>query len=79
MLHEKDRSVPPEELCVGSVVWLRQRFLNEEDITCVRPGHCTDYTLTNAGYMHPIVILKICQRPGSEQIGDLMVAVAEVS
>ncbi|KAE9377632.1 hypothetical protein N431DRAFT_329857 [Stipitochalara longipes BDJ] len=79
MLPVEELPVRPEELCVGSMVWLRQRFPNEEDITCVRDGHCTNFTLNGAGYMHPVVILKIWQRPGSEQPGDLMLAVSELT
>jgi hypothetical protein len=79
MLPESELPVLPEELCVGSMVWLRQRFPNEDDITCIREGHCTGFILREAGYMHPVVILKIWQRPGSEQPGDLMLAVSEVS
>ena len=79
MLAERDRVVQPQELCVGAVVWLRQRFEGEQDIPCVRPGHCTDHFLAENGYMHPMVVLKFWQQLGSDIPGDLMVAVSEVS
>jgi hypothetical protein len=79
MLSQRDRRLVAEEACVGSVVWLRQRFYNEGDIPCIREGHCTNYKLGEDGYMHPVVILKMWQRSGSTLPGDLMLAVSEVS
>ncbi|KAN0107994.1 hypothetical protein V8E51_007736 [Hyaloscypha variabilis] len=79
MLSQRDRRLVAEEACVGSVVWLRQRFYNEEDIPCIREGHCTNYKLGEDGYMHPVVILKMWQRSGSTLPGDLMLAVSELT
>jgi hypothetical protein len=74
------RDVKPEEVCVGSIVWLRQRRPNEEEITCVRQGHCSDdFKLLDNGYRHPVVVLKIWQRRGSTEPGDLMLGVSDVS
>jgi hypothetical protein len=78
-LDPKSRDVKAEEVCVGSIVWLRQRRSNEEEITCVREGHCSDdFKLLDNGYRHPVVILKIWQRSGSTQPGDLMLGVSDV-
>jgi hypothetical protein len=79
-LDPKYRDVKAEEVWVGSIVWLRQRRPNEEDITCVRQGHCSDdFKLLDNGYRHPVVILKIWQRRGSTEPGDLMLGVSDVS
>lgn len=79
MLPVEELPVLPEEICVGSVVWLRQRFYKDEDITCVRPRHCDGFKLENEGYRHLLVILKIWQRSGSAEPGDLMLGVSDVS
>ncbi len=60
-------------------MWLRQRFPEDEDIICVRPGHCNDTKILEEGYRHPVVVLKIWQRPGSAVPGDLMLGVSDVS
>jgi hypothetical protein len=79
-LDPKYRDVKPEEVCVGSIVWLRQRRPNEEEITCVRQGHFSDdFKLLDNGYRHPLVVLKIWQRRGSTEPGDLMLGVSDVS
>jgi hypothetical protein len=71
-LDPKSRDVKAEEVCVGSIV-------NEEEITCVREGHCSDdFKLLDNGYRHPVVILKIWQRSGSTELGDLMLGVSDV-
>jgi hypothetical protein len=75
-----NRQVLPQEACVGSIIWISQRFPGDEDITCVRPGHCDDGTkIMDEGYMHPAVILKIWQRPGSTIYGDLILGISDVS
>jgi hypothetical protein len=75
----QDRQVPPQEACVGSIVWLRQRFDGDEEIKCVRPRHCNSKMMLEEGYRHPVTILKIWQRPGSTVSGDLMLGVSDVS
>jgi hypothetical protein len=59
MLPVEKLPVLPEKICVGSVVWLRQRFYKDEDITCVRRRHCRNFKLEKEGYRHPLVILKV--------------------
>jgi len=78
MLPVEKLPVLPEEIRVGSVVWLRQRFYKDEDITCVRRGHCRNFKLEKEGYRHPLVILKFWQRSGSAEPGDLMLGVSDV-
>jgi hypothetical protein len=78
MLPVEKLPVLPEEICVGSVVWLRQRFSKDEDITCVRRGHYRNFKLEKEGYRHPLVILKVWQRSGSAEPEDLMLGVSDV-
>jgi hypothetical protein len=74
------KQVLPQEACVGSIIWISQRFDGDDDITCVRPScdDCDGKKLMEAGYMHPAVILKIRQYPGSIIPGDLILEVSDV-
>ncbi|CAG8976345.1 hypothetical protein HYALB_00006117 [Hymenoscyphus albidus] len=65
------------DLCVGAIVWLAPKEISGEDIKCCCEPHIsTPAELDHDGYNHPVVVLKISQRPGSRGHGDLVCVVA---
>lgn len=59
-----------EELCVGSIVWLALKENEHKDLYCVHDQHCGGEMVNNRAYAHPMLVIKILQRPGSSVPGD---------
>ncbi len=69
----------PGDICVGCIVWLPPRELNNQCIKCEKRNCCGKTVLDDGGYNHPVVVVKIRQKKGSALIGDLVCSVACVS
>lgn len=69
----------PEDICVGCIVWLPQKDVNEGGMKCRKDGCCQNSELEEKGYNHPVVVLEIKQRKNSRTFGDLVCVVACVS
>ncbi|KAH6662055.1 hypothetical protein B0J14DRAFT_707881 [Halenospora varia] len=89
--HAGPRSAPPpgarrerlilsaRDLCVGCIVWLPERNIQQISIKCDKSICCGQSELGDGGYDHPVVVLSIKQRHGSTTIGDLKCSVACVT
>jgi hypothetical protein len=64
------------DICVGCIVWLPPRKSENPAIECSKSGCCGNEELNDAGYNHPVVVLKIRQRKNSNVRGDLVCTVA---
>ncbi|QSZ32093.1 hypothetical protein DSL72_001662 [Monilinia vaccinii-corymbosi] len=66
----------PEDLLPGCIVWLANYQAGHEIIPCVKNHECNDPEKEKGGRNHPVVILEINQRHGSNILGDLVCKVA---
>ncbi|KAM0138744.1 hypothetical protein ACHAO1_003343 [Botrytis cinerea] len=66
----------PEHLMPGCIVWLSNYQDGHEPIICVQNHECNDKVKEKDGRNHPVMILRINQRRGSDVIGDVILDVA---
>jgi len=79
-LQSRNRFPPivlPHEMGVGNILLLPVQY-NYVVIRCARNHKCDKEGIMDDGYGHPVVVMKIQQRRGSEIPGDLMCICAEV-
>lgn len=75
-----DRSdINVSDLCVGCIIWLPSKDSLHDNIKCDKDQCCGGGDLGEGGYNHPVIVLRIKQRPGSRVSGDLICSVACVS
>lgn len=67
--------IDPKDLCIGCIVWLPPGSGYQIRVACDREN-CCDEKLDDAGYDHPVVVVKIRQREGSYTPGDVVCSVA---
>ncbi|KAI9642701.1 hypothetical protein NHQ30_008432 [Ciborinia camelliae] len=75
MLPRKD-ALKAEDLVPGAIVWLSNHEYWHEPIRCVQNHECIDPVKERDGHNHPVCILEVYQRPGSNDIGDVVCNVA---
>lgn len=68
-----------EHLMPGCIVWLSNYEDGHEPILCVQNHECNDKVKEKDGRNHPVLILRINQRRGSNIFGDVILDVALVS
>lgn len=78
--------MPPEELPLvvddilpGEIVWLHKPTGIHEPVRCVQAHDCLDPEKEVDGHNHPVLILEMHQREGSDIIGDVILYIAPVS
>jgi len=60
------------EICTDCIVWLPwKEGAGPEKILCIREGNCEGDVPEEDEYCHPVVVLEVHQRPGSNVEGDL--------
>jgi hypothetical protein len=64
------------DLYIGCIVWLPPRDPLQAGIKCDKANCCDNKELEDKGYNHPIIVLSIKQRDGSNVVGDLICCVA---
>ena len=74
-LADKPR-VEPGDVCVGCIVWLPPKDTLNSGIQCSCTRCYLPSALEDAGYDHPVVVVKIRQKNGSAIVGDLVCDVA---
>ncbi|TGO18769.1 hypothetical protein BPAE_0365g00010 [Botrytis paeoniae] len=65
-----------EHLMPGCIVWLSNYQDGHEPIICVQNHECNDKVKDKDGRNHPVMILRINQRRGSNIVGDVILDVA---
>ncbi|KAF7896522.1 hypothetical protein EAF00_006536 [Botryotinia globosa] len=65
-----------EHLMPGCIVWLSNYEDGHEPIVCVQNHECNDKVKEKDGRNHPVMILRINQRCGSNIVGDVILDVA---
>ncbi|KAF5868475.1 uncharacterized protein Bfra_012386 [Botrytis fragariae] len=65
-----------EHLMPGCIVWLSNYEDGHEPIICVQNHECNDKVKDKDGRNHPVMILRINQRRGSNIVGDVILDVA---
>ncbi|KAF7931128.1 uncharacterized protein EAE97_009337 [Botrytis byssoidea] len=65
-----------EHLMPGCIVWLSNYEDGHEPIVCVQNHECNDKVKEKDGRNHPVMILRINQRRGSNIVGDVILDVA---
>ncbi|KAF7946165.1 hypothetical protein EAE96_009168 [Botrytis aclada] len=65
-----------QHLMPGCIVWLSEYEEGHEPIVCVQTHECNDNVKDKDGRNHPVMILRINQRRGSNIIGDVILDVA---
>ncbi|ESZ92032.1 hypothetical protein SBOR_7579 [Sclerotinia borealis F-4128] len=65
-----------EDMIPGATVWLSEYEDWHEPIKCVKNHECNDPEKDREGRNHPVAILQIHQRHGSDIIGDIVLDVA---
>ncbi|KAF7908087.1 uncharacterized protein EAF01_003842 [Botrytis porri] len=65
-----------EHLMPGCIVWLSNYEEGHEPILCVQNHECNDKVKDKDGRNHPVMILRINQRRGSNIVGNVMLDVA---
>ncbi|TGO63865.1 hypothetical protein BCON_0010g00300 [Botryotinia convoluta] len=65
-----------EHLMPGCIVWLSNYQEGHEPILCVQNHECNDKVKEKDGRNHPVMILRINQRHGSNIVGDVILDVA---
>ena len=61
------------EICTDCIVWLPWKVgAGPEKILCIRKGNCEGDVPEEDEYCHPVVVLEVHQRPGSNVEGDLI-------
>ena len=74
------KPVRAKDLCVGCIVWLPPRnVIPDQVISCSNNNCCDQRVLSDKGYDHPVVVLKIEQRRASNITGDVICTVALVT
>lgn len=74
---ESNRSqVQPGDLCAGCIVWLPPKKAFDSEIRCSCRGCEGAEELREGGYNHPVVVLRLRQRPNSFVPGDLICDIA---
>jgi hypothetical protein len=64
-----------EHLGVGCIVWLPSREDDDKSIKCIREFCCSNRELSEGGYNHPVVVIKV--NPNS--FGDAVCSIVQVS
>ncbi|TGO67678.1 hypothetical protein BOTNAR_0037g00150 [Botryotinia narcissicola] len=65
-----------EHLMPGCIVWLSNYEDGHEPIICVQNHECNDKVKEKDGRNHPVMVLRINQRRGSNIVGDVILDVA---
>lgn len=68
--------VQAKDLCVGCIIWLPPKDSLNSVVTCVCAKCAVPEELEAAGYNHPVVVLRIRQKPQSTTVGDLVCDIA---
>lgn len=77
-LPRQDLPLKARDLVPGAIVWLHTPEGEHEPVVCVQDHDCVDPEKEKAGHNHPVLVLGLTQRAGSDKIGDLIVFVAIV-
>ncbi|KAF7855395.1 hypothetical protein EAF04_010138 [Stromatinia cepivora] len=75
-MRPKNDPIHAEDVVHGSIVWLSNHQDWHEPIICVQNHECNDKIKEIDGHNHPVTILRINQRHGSDIIGDVVLDVA---
>ncbi|KAK0106866.1 hypothetical protein ONS95_003588 [Cadophora gregata] len=78
-VHTERPALKLGEVCVGCIVWLPSKDVTQQTIRCINNGCCDQEELNDGGHNHPVVVLKITQKKGSDVLGDLVCTVACVT
>lgn len=78
-MRPKNDPIHAEDVMHGSIVWLSKHQGWHEPIICVQNHECNDKVKEIDGHNHPVMILRINQRHGSDIIGDIVLDIAIVS
>ncbi|CAD6445357.1 a1ae2214-67ea-4537-9cfd-911cd8c1bc04 [Sclerotinia trifoliorum] len=75
-MRSKNDPINAEDVMHGSIVWLSNHQDWHEPIICVQNHECNDKIKEIDGHNHPVTILRINQRHGSDIIGDIVLDIA---
>ncbi|EDN95026.1 predicted protein [Sclerotinia sclerotiorum 1980 UF-70] len=75
-MRPKNDPIHAEDVMHGSIVWLSKHQGWHEPIICVQNHECNDKVKEIDGHNHPVMILRINQRHGSDIIGDIVLDIA---
>ncbi|KAJ8059567.1 hypothetical protein OCU04_011223 [Sclerotinia nivalis] len=75
-MRPKNDPIHAEDVMHGSIVWLSNHQDWHAPIICVQNHECNDKIKEIDGHNHPVTILRINQRHGSDIIGDVVLDIA---